>query len=53
MKIENVKNLAILGQYYLLLIAGTFKTTKSKQKKKSRTNTKSGATQGHAVVFDG
>ena len=48
----NVKNLAILCQYYLLLIAGTFKSTKSQKGGPGPIPNPSIGMQGHAVVSD-
>ena len=49
----NVKNLAILSQYYLQHIAGTFKSTKSEKGGPGPIPNPSIATQGHAWVSDG
>ena len=49
----NVKNLAILSQYYLQHIAGTFKSTKSEKGGQGPIPNPSIATQGHAWVSDG
>ena len=49
----NVKNLAILSQYYLQHIAGTFKSTKSEKGGQGPIPNPSIGTQGHAWVSDG
>ena len=49
----NVKNLAILTQYYLQHIAGIFKSTKSEKGGQGPIPNPSIATQGHAWVSDG
>ena len=47
------KNPAILSQYYLQHIAGTFKSTKSEKRGQGPIPNPSIGTQGHAWVSDG
>ena len=49
----NVKDLAILSQYYLQHIAGTFKSTKSEKGGQGPIPNPSIGTQDHAWVSDG
>ena len=50
---RSIKNLAILCQYYLQHIAGTFKSTKPEKGGPGPITSPSIGTQGHAWVSDG